>query len=33
MGTLSKPYIYIYIILDGLPGFARIPKRKINKKF
>ena len=26
-------YIYIYILLDGLPGFARIPKRKINQEF
>ena len=22
-----------YITLDGLPGFARIPKRKINQEF
>ena len=23
----------IYTLLDGLPGFARIPKRKINQEF
>ena len=35
-GTIGKHYcsiLTLYKLLDGLPGFARIPKRKINQEF